>query len=218
MITIPIDPKLSPAENAQRYFKRYNKLKNSLIALQKQIEVTQSEIEYFRTLLHQLTDASLSDIEEIREELEEQGYVRSRGPQRRKRKNIGKPEPLCFLSKEGIAIYVGKNNTQNDYVTNKLARPTDTWLHTKDIPGSHVVIRASQFGDDTLEAAAQLAAYYSQARTSSQVPVDYTLIKHVRKPNGAKPGFVIYEQQKTIFITPDEAYISQLASCSAREQ
>src|SRR5690606_1518 len=128
------------------------------------------------------------------------GYVRHRsGPQKKKKPT--KPAPLCFVSSEGITIYVGKNNTQNDYVTNRLAHPSDTWLHTKDIPGSHVVIRSSQFGDETLNTAAQLAAYFSQARTSSQVPVDYTHIRHVRKPNGAKPGFVIYDNQKTLYIT-----------------
>jgi predicted ribosome quality control (RQC) complex YloA/Tae2 family protein len=105
---------------------------------------------------------------------------------------------------------VGKNNNQNEYLTNRLAGPNDTWLHTKDIPGSHVVIRGTGFGDQTLREAAHLAAFYSQAKSSSQVPVDYTLIRHVRKPNGAKPGFVIYEQQKTLFITPDEQLIKQM--------
>jgi len=212
-ITIPLDPQLAPSDNAQRYFKRYNKLKNSLTAVQVQIESTREEIAYFQTLIHQLSNATLDDIDEIREELATQGYVRHRsGPQKKKKPT--KPAPLCFVSSEGITIYVGKNNTQNDYVTNRLAHPSDTWLHTKDIPGSHVVIRSSQFGDETLNTAAQLAAYFSQARTSSQVPVDYTQIRHVRKPNGAKPGFVIYDNQKTLYITPDESYIEQLRRCS----
>lgn len=99
---------------------------------------------------------------------------------------------------------------QNEYVTNRLAGPNDTWLHTKDIPGSHVVIRAEQFGDATLEEAAQLAAYFSQAKQSSSVPVDATLIRHVRKPSGAKPGFVIYDHQRTLFITPDEELVKKL--------
>jgi len=209
-ITVPLDPQLTPSENAQRLFKRYNKLKNSLIAVQEQIEATKQEIEYFKTLIHQLSDASLADIDEIREELAAQGYVRNRNTQAGKKKKTAAPTPLLFKSSEGIAIYVGKNNTQNDYLTNRLAHPSDTWLHTKDIPGSHVVIRSSSYGDETLLAAAQLAAYYSQARTSSQVPVDYTLVKHVRKPNGAKPGFVIYDHQKTLYITPDENYINSL--------
>lgn len=214
-ITVPLDVQLSPAENAQRFFKRYNKLKNSLIAVREQIEVTQQEIDYFETLIHQLSNATLADIDEIRDELAAEGYVRKRDNKTTKKKKPAKPTPLCFKSSEGIAIYVGKNNTQNDYVTNRLARPSDTWLHTKDIPGSHVVIRSSSYGDETLNAAAQLAAYYSQAKTSSQVPVDYTLIKYVRKPNGAKPGFVIYEQQKTLFITPDQDYINNLERCSS---
>ncbi|UUZ86782.1 NFACT RNA binding domain-containing protein [Paenibacillus sp. P26] len=116
----------------------------------------------------------------------------------------------CYTSSEGIPIYVGKNNTQNEYLTNRLAHPGDTWLHTKDIPGSHVVIRSPEFGDATLTEAAQLAAYYSQARESSGVPVDYTLIRHVRKPSGAKPGFVIYDHQKTLFVTPDAELIKQM--------
>ncbi|MDF2963156.1 MAG: fibronectin-binding protein, partial [Paenibacillus sp.] len=101
-------------------------------------------------------------------------------------------------------------NTQNEYLTNRLAQSADTWLHTKDIPGSHVVIRSVQFGDATLHEAAQLAAYFSQAKSSSQVPVDYTMIKHVRKPSGAKPGFVIYDHQKTLYVTPDAEGIKQM--------
>ncbi|MNR39332.1 hypothetical protein D3C85_1575380 [compost metagenome] len=107
---------------------------------------------------------------------------------------------------------MGKNNLQNEYVTNKLANANDTWLHTKDIPGSHVVIRSASFGESTLEEAAQLAAYFSQAKQSSSVPVDCTLIRHVRKPSGAKPGFVIYDHQKTLFITPDEGLVKSLKS------
>lgn len=117
-----------------------------------------------------------------------------------------------FTSSEGIEICVGKNNLQNEYLTNRLASSGDTWLHTKDIPGSHVVIRSSTFGEVTLEEAAQLAAYYSQAKESSSVPVDYTLVRHVKKPSGAKPGFVIYDNQKTLFVTPDEERIKQLPS------
>lgn len=107
---------------------------------------------------------------------------------------------------------MGKNNLQNEYVTNRLASSNDTWLHTKDIPGSHVVIRSTDFGEATLEEAAQLAAYFSQAKESSSVPVDYTFIRHVRKPSGAKPGFVIYDHQKTLFVTPNDELIKSLPS------
>ncbi|MEK3915334.1 NFACT family protein [Paenibacillus sp. FSL H7-0331] len=210
MITVPLDPLLTPSENAQRYFKKYTKSKNSLIAVKVQMEQTHEEILYLDSLLQQLGTASLSDIAEIRDELIEQGYIRNRSKKTRKKKQNQRPLLSCFMSSEGIPIYVGKNNTQNEYLTNRLAQSADTWLHTKDIPGSHVVIRSIQFGDATLHEAAQLAAYFSQAKASSQVPVDYTMIKHVRKPSGAKPGFVIYDHQKTLFITPDADGIKQL--------
>jgi predicted ribosome quality control (RQC) complex YloA/Tae2 family protein len=210
MISISLDPLLTPSENAQRYFKKYTKSKNSLIMVKSQLEQTHEEILYLDNLLQQLGTASLSDIGEIREELIEQGYIRDRSKKTRKKKQNQRPLLSCFTSSEGIPIYVGKNNTQNEYLTNRLAQAADTWLHTKDIPGSHVVIRSYQFGDATLNEAAQLAAYFSQAKSSSQVPVDYTMIKHVRKPSGAKPGFVIYDHQKTLFITPDADGIKQL--------
>ncbi|WP_018756552.1 Rqc2 family fibronectin-binding protein [Paenibacillus terrigena] len=210
-IRIPLDPLLGPSENAQRYLKRYNKFKNSLAVIEEQLKLAANEIKYMELLLQQLEHASLRDIDEIREELTEQGYLRDRSKKKGKKKKNDKPTVQCYTSSEGIAIYVGKNNIQNEYVTNRLAGPGDTWLHTKDIPGSHVVIRSSEFGDSTLEEAAMLAAHYSQAKSSSMVPVDYTLIRHVRKPSGAKPGFVIYDHQKTLFITPDEDKLKQLS-------
>lgn len=213
MITVPLDPLLGPTENAQRYFKKYSKYKNSLIVIGEQLDKTHEEIRYMDELLQQLSFASMNDTEEIREELIQQGYLRDRSKKtRKKKKKTDKPTLHVFTSSEGIEIYVGKNNLQNEYVTNKLAGPNDTWLHTKDIPGSHVVIRSNEFGDATLEEAAQLAAYFSQAKESSSVPVDSTLIRHVRKPSGSKPGFVIYDHQKTIFITPNEELIKGLPS------
>lgn len=211
-VKIQLDPQLTPSENAQRYFRRYTKHRNSVTVVAEQMELAQAEIVYFESLLQQLDNASLADIEEIRDELVQQGYLRerkSRGPKRKKSQN---PALLCYKSSENVAIYVGKNNTQNEYLTNRLASPADTWLHTKDIPGSHVVIRGGDFGNATLEEAAMLAAYYSQAKESSMVPVDYTFIRHVRKPSGAKPGFVIYDHQKTLFVTPDVERIKSLPS------
>ncbi|OPH53030.1 hypothetical protein BC351_32770 [Paenibacillus ferrarius] len=210
MITIALDPLLQPSENAQRYFKKYTKMKNSTAVVEEQIEQTHQEITYLGSLLQQLSVASLSDIEEIRDELMEQGYIRDRNKKQRKKKKKDKPALASYLSSEGIPIYVGKNNTQNEYLTNRLASSMDTWLHTKDIPGSHVVIRGGSFSEATLTEAAQLAAYFSQAKHSSQVPVDYTAIKHVHKPNGSKPGFVIYVNQKTMYVTPDENKIKQM--------
>ncbi|HZG54961.1 Rqc2 family fibronectin-binding protein [Paenibacillus sp.] len=210
-VTIPLDPLLTPSENAQRYFKKYQKMKNSLAVVEEQMAQAREEIAYMELLLQQLEGASLQDIEEIRAELVEGGYLRHRGGKdaRRARKN-DKPAVHAYESSEGVPIYVGRNNAQNDYITNRLARPSDTWLHTKDIPGSHVVIRGDAFGDVTLAEAANLAAYYSKAKQSSLVPVDYTLVRHVKKPSGAKPGFVIYDKQKTLFVTPDEARVRAL--------
>jgi predicted ribosome quality control (RQC) complex YloA/Tae2 family protein len=212
LVKIDLDPQLTPSDNAQRYFRRYTKHKNSLSIVAEQMEIARTEIQYFESLLQQVDNASLGDIGEIRDELVEQGYMKERGRRGPKKKKTLKPTLLCYTSSEGATIYVGKNNTQNEYLTNRLAAPSDTWLHTKDIPGSHVVIRGGDFGNATLEEAAMLSAHFSQARDSSSIPVDYTTIRHVRKPNGAKPGFVIYDNQKTLYITPDEQRIKSLAS------
>ncbi|RKD24134.1 hypothetical protein BEP19_06925 [Ammoniphilus oxalaticus] len=200
-LTIPLDSLQTPAENAQAYFKRYNKAKNSIQAVEHQMNLAEQEIEYFDSIAQQLENASLDDIEEIREELMEGGYLRSRGRKQSRRKKPAKPTLEKYISSDGIEILVGKNNRQNDYLTNRLARSTDTWLHTKDLPGSHVVIRADEFSEQTLLEAATLAAYFSKARGSTQIPVDYTFVRHVRKPSGAKPGYVIYDNQKTIYVT-----------------
>lgn len=209
-ITIPLDLRLNAIENAQRYFKKYHKAKNSIPVVAEQIQSTQAENQYIETVLQQLQGATLQDAEEIREELVQQGYIRNRG-----RTFAAKPKNkqlsiYQYLSSEGIPIYVGKNNFQNEYITHRLAKANDTWLHTKHIPGPHVVIHSEQYGETTLEEAAQLAAHYSQAKHSSHIAVDYTLIRYVRKPNGAKPGFVIYQHEKTLFITPDPARIEKM--------
>ncbi|HEX7056586.1 MAG TPA: NFACT RNA binding domain-containing protein [Bacilli bacterium] len=211
VISIPLEPRLTPSENAQRYFKKYTKAKNSIAAIREQMELAQTENRYLKTVRQQLEFAALADVEEIREELTEQGYVRRKAERARKTKP-GKqvPKITCFTSSEGIPIYVGKNNIQNEYVTHRLAKANETWLHAKDIPGAHVVIKSNSFGERTLIEAAELAAFFSQGRQSSRVPVDATLIKHVRKPNGAKPGFVIYDHQKTLFVTPDEQRIKAM--------
>ncbi len=211
-MVIPLDPKRSPSENAQHFFKQYTKRKNSIQVVKEQMEQTLQEISYLESLEQQLENADLNDVEEIHEELVEQGYLQKRSQRGKGRKNNEKPSLVCFYSSENIPIYVGKNNKQNEYLTNRFARPDETWLHTKDIPGSHVVIKSRKFGEETLKEAAMLAAYFSKARTSSNVPVDYTLIRHVRKPKGAKPGFVIYDHQKTLYVTPDEQRINSMRS------
>lgn len=213
-VHVQLDPLLTPNENAQRYFRKYTKMKNSREVVSEQIDETEREIAYLDSVLQGLDTATPADIEEIRAELTEQGYIRARGGRKgdRGKKKNDRPAILCYTSSEGVPIYVGKNNTQNDYVTNRLGQPSDTWLHTKDMPGSHVLIRAAEYGEQTLKEAAMLAAYYSKGKESSLVPVDYTKIRQVRKPSGAKPGFVIYEGQKTLFITPDESLVRNLAS------
>lgn len=210
-ITVALDPQLSPSENAQKYFRKYNKLKNSKAAVEEQMAAAKAEIAYLETVLQGLETAGPADIEEIREELSGQGYIRKQEDKKgAKKKKNAVPSVLIYTSSEGVPIYVGRNNVQNDYLTNRLGHPSDTWLHTKDIPGSHVLIRGEKYGDATLREAAALAAYYSKARESANVPVDYTRIRNVRKPSGAKPGFVIYEGQKTLYVHPDPELIRKL--------
>ena len=207
-VTIPLSPRKTPIENAQSYYTKYNKAKNALVMIEEQKQKAEDEIQYFEMLSQQVQQAAPADIEEIREELAEQGYLRLRAS--KKKKKPTKPAPEKFISSTGIPISVGKNNKQNDYLTFKLAKKSEIWLHTKDIPGSHVVIHSEQPDEATLHEAAILSAYFSKARDSSSVPVDYTEIRQVKKPNGSKPGFVIYFEQKTLYVTPDEQMILQL--------
>ncbi|RAK23312.1 putative ribosome quality control (RQC) complex YloA/Tae2 family protein [Anoxybacillus vitaminiphilus] len=209
-ITITLDPQKSPSENAQSYFQKYQKAKNSVHIVQEQIERTKQEVDYFERLLQQIESASPKDVEEIREELIEEGYLRARQSKQAKKQKQGKIELEKYISSDGTEILVGKNNKQNDYLTNKLAHKDEIWLHTKDIPGSHVVIRSKNPSEQTILEAANLAAYFSKARQSSSVPVDYTKIRYVKKPSGAKPGYVIYENQQTIYVTPDEDLVIKM--------
>jgi predicted ribosome quality control (RQC) complex YloA/Tae2 family protein len=209
-ITIPLNPLKSPSENAQKYFSKYQKAKNSIEIVKGQIQLAMEEFLYFDTLGQQLMTASIRDIEEIREELVEGGYIRERQKKKSKNANQGKPVLEVYKASDGTEILVGKNNKQNDYLTNKLAGRDEIWLHTKDIPGSHVVIRDKEPNEETIMEAATLAAYFSKARLSSSVPVDYTKVRYVKKPNGSKPGFVIYDNQQTIYITPDEEKVLAL--------
>ncbi|ENQ3078466.1 NFACT family protein [Bacillus cereus] len=208
-VKITLDPLRTPSENAQRYFQKYQKAKNSIAIVEEQIEKTNEEIFYFDSLLQQMEAASSKDIEEIREELAEEGYMRNHKAKNVKKKPT-KPILDKYIASDGTEILVGKNNKQNDYLTNKLARRDEIWLHTKDIPGSHVVIRSLEPSDETLLEAARLAAYFSKAKESSSVPVDYTKIRHVKKPSGAKLGFVTYDNQQTVYVTPDTDTVMKL--------
>ncbi|MUK89493.1 DUF814 domain-containing protein [Ornithinibacillus sp. L9] len=208
-IEIELNPNKTPSENAQSFFKTYQKLKTSKQVVKQEIVKTNEEMSYLDQLLQQIDVASVEDIEEIREELREEGYLKKQTKHKKKNKPT-KPNPEEYVSTDGTLILVGKNNKQNEYVTMKLAHRDDVWLHTKDIPGSHVVIRDKDPSEETILEAAQLAAYFSKSGSSSSVPVDYTKIRHVKKPNGAKPGFVTYENQKTLFVTPEKAVVDKL--------
>jgi predicted ribosome quality control (RQC) complex YloA/Tae2 family protein len=209
-VVIPLDPLKSPSDNAQRYFSKYQKAKNSIDKVKEQIRLAEEEFSYFDSLQQQLMAASIRDIAEIREELVEEGYIRERQKKKNKHSNLGKPQLESYQASDGTEILVGKNNKQNDYLTSKHAGRDEIWLHTKDIPGSHVVIRSKTPDEQTIKEAAILAAYFSKARLSGSVPVDYTKVRYVKKPNGAKPGFVIYDNQQTIYVTPDEEKILAL--------
>jgi len=212
-VTIPLDPGLSPAENAQSYFKKYVKAKNTRKAALEQAQKSKEELDYLEGVLLTVEQATtLSDLEEIRQELVEQGYIKNKILKNKADKQPGF-SPLSFVSSDGFTILVGRNNKQNDKLTMKIAKDNDIWLHTKDIPGSHVIIKTEGFQvpENTLREAAMLAAYYSQARYSRNVPVDYTRRKHVKKPRGAKPGYVIYEQQRTAVVNPDEELVTSLS-------
>ncbi len=211
-ITIDLKPELSPSRNAQRYYKLYNKAKTAEEHSTRQLKEAQTELEYLETVLDSVTRASTyNDIAEIREELGEQGYISSGNP--KKKKALKKSKPMEFISSDGYTILVGRNNKQNDELTIRMAYSTDMWLHTKNIPGSHVLIRTNGTGevpDNTLVEAAQIAAYFSKAQKSKGVGVDYTLIKNIRKPNGSNPGFVIYDANYTVYVDPDEKLVETL--------
>lgn len=205
-VKITLDPSLSPSQNAQKYYKKYNKSKTALKEAQKQLEQSAEELEYIESTLAMVETADrLEDISVIRRELANEGYIK-RSTNAQKKQKAEQSKPMHFVSSDGFDIYVGRNNTQNDYLTLKLANSSDLWFHTKDIHGSHTVIKLGLDKDvpkQTILEAAALAAYYSKARESSQVPVDYTTIKNVKKPNGAKPGMVIYEHYNTVYIKPE---------------
>ncbi len=208
-VVIPLRPELSGPENAQLYFKKYNKAKNTAEAARKMIATGEEELQYLESVATALEMASgIAELQEIKQELASQGYINEPpvlgSPKHGKSRRREHLEPLSYISSDGFTVLVGRNNRQNDALTLKTADDSDIWLHTCKIPGAHVIIRTGgrQVPERTLLEAASLAAYYSRARDSANVPVDYTLCKHVKKPSGARPGFVIYEQQKTIFVNP----------------
>lgn len=204
-LRINLDPSISPAANAQKYYKDYQKAKNAEIALAEQIKNGREELEYIESVLDTVDRAETErELSQIRDELTDQGYLK---PQKGKQRRQEKLAPLEFMSSDGFKIFVGRNNRQNDKLTLKTAAKNDMWLHTKDIHGSHVIIESGgrDISDTAVFEAARLAAYNSKARHSDKVPVDYTLVRYVSKPNGSKPGMVIYVNNKTIYVTPKES-------------
>ncbi len=210
-VEIALDPKLSPQQNAAKYYKAYAKAKNAEKYLTGLIADGEKELEYLGSVLDEIDRAgSETELQEIRQELVSGGYVRSQ--KTNKKEKFRKSRPMSFVSSSGFEISVGRNNTQNDELTTKTAFKSDIWLHTQKIHGSHVIIhcRGQQPDDNTITEAAILAAYYSQAREGKNVPVDYTPVKFVKKPNGAKPGMVIYETYRTAYVTADEKVVDTL--------
>ncbi|MDD2189563.1 MAG: NFACT RNA binding domain-containing protein [Eubacteriales bacterium] len=204
-ISIPLDSRFTPAQNAQKYFKKYSKAKTAVTEKNIQLEETNNDIAYIESVLNYIENANtIEEIEELRLELIEGGYLR-------KRKNNFKPSrskvvPFQYTTSDGFRVLVGRNNKENDILTFKTASGKDIWFHTKDIPGSHVILftDGKRVTDSAIFEAASLAAYHSKGRESENVPVDYTQVRHVKKPNGAKPGMVIFTDNKTVYVNPKE--------------
>ncbi len=202
-MTIELDEKISAAKNAQSYYRKYAKLKSSAKEKMIQLEGCEKDIEYLESVMGMISiSSSNEELDLIRSELAEQGYIRIRTASQRNKK--AKPKPRKFTLKSGFDIYVGRNNTENDYISMKLGQKTDYWLHTKDIHGSHVLLQTKGIEPDadTIYEAASIAAWFSKGRESENVPVDYVPLRYVKKPNGAKPGMVIFTNNKTVWINP----------------
>lgn len=213
-ITIPLDETLTPAQNSKKYFDRYTKLKRTEEALTTQLADTESEIEHLESISNALDIArSESDLAQIKEELTQYGYIKRHFSGKKGAKMQAKPKPFHYISSDGFDIYVGKNNFQNDELTFKFATGNDWWFHAKKMAGSHVVVKTKdgELPDRTFEEAGRLAAYYSKGRTAPKVEIDYIQKKHVKKPGGAKPGFVVYYTNYSLMAEPD---ISQLKEAS----
>ncbi len=213
-ITVPLDIRLTPSQNAQKYFKKYQKARSARETAAVQREKTLEELDYLEGMLLDLDKCTgESELEEIRQELVRTGYMK-RVTNRRQQRQLPQSQPYRFRSSDGIEILVGKNAAQNDRLTGS-AKPDEMWLHAKDMPGSHVIIRSE--GDiprDTLMQAAILAAWYSKGQRSSMVPIDYTRKKYVKKPSGAAPGKVIYTHHKTAYITAEEDDVRRIPPIS----
>ncbi len=210
-LEIKLNKNLTPSENAQKYFKKYNKMKTAKKEIKSQIEISLEEINYLENIILSIENCeNIDELLDIKEELIKVGYTR--GSIKNKKENKSNTKPLEFLSSDGFKILVGKNNKQNDNLTLKIASNDDIWLHTKNIPGSHVIIKTEgkDIPENTIYEGAMLAGFFSKSKMSSQVPVDYTKKKNVKKPSGSKPGMVIYNTNSTIYVTPNEELVTKL--------
>jgi predicted ribosome quality control (RQC) complex YloA/Tae2 family protein len=217
-VSVPLRPELSPVANAQHYFKRYRKLKRAREESLEKRERLREELAYLEGLELAVELAeTLEELADVRRELEEQGYLPREAEIRRDRRVLPGSGPLRFLSSDGLEILVGKNNRQNEYLWRHVATDGDLWLHAKDLPGAHVIVRTGgrPVPPTTLEEAASLAAYFSRGRGAAKVPVDYTLRCNVYKPKGARPGMVLYEDFRTVVAAPDPDLVARLAGPSA---
>lgn len=211
-VVIKLDPLLTPQQNAAKYYKDYNKAKTAERVLTIQIQKGESDLEYLESVLESIPMAEGErDLQEIRQELIDTGFARRQKKAKSRDKRTAS-KPMEFRSSSGLRISVGKNNTQNDQLTTKQAGRGDIWLHTQKIHGSHVILwcEGNELDSHSLTEAAVLAAYFSQAREGSKVPVDYTPVKYVKKPAGAKPGMVVYTTYQTAYVTPDEELVKKL--------
>ncbi len=204
-VTIPMDPRLSPIQNAQRYYKKYSKSKTAITEKNIQLKEANTDIAYLESVLAYIEKAtSIEEIEELRQELVEGGYLRRRKNNFKPGKS--KPAPYQYTTSDGFRVLVGRNNKENDILTFKTASGKDIWFHTKDIPGSHVILfpDGKSITETSIFESAALAAYHSKGRESENVPVDYTQVRHVKKPSGAKPGMVIFVDNKTVYVNPKQ--------------
>ena len=202
-VKIPLDERHTPAKNAQQYFKRYGKAKTAVKEKQIQLEEVDDDIKYLESVLSYLNNTdSVEEIEALRTELIETGYIRRRKTTFKEKKY--KPQPHRYETTDGFTVLVGRNNKENDYLTLKTASKADIWFHTKDIPGSHVIVQTDgkELSESGIFEAAAIAAYHSKGRTSENVPVDYVAVRYVKKPAGAKPGMVIFTNNKTVWVNP----------------
>lgn len=211
-IVVPLDEKLTAVENAQKYYKKYSKLKAAEKQLKRLIYITRQEVDYLENVLFSIDNStSLEDLNEIRDELVAEGYIRSSKKTKKKSKTKAS-KPYHYLSQDNFNIYVGRNNRQNEHLTFRFSHREDLWLHVQNMPGSHVIIKRNnqEIPDSTLEEAALLAAYFSKGRQDSKVAVDYTERKNVKKMPGGKLGMVIYENFKTIFVSPTKEAVKKI--------